>query len=149
MVIGQGINALIRNVLLVFIIIISFSFGQEIDSTKIKTPKKAALWSMLPGGGQIYNGKYLKAGIIITLESLAIWKSIENGKNYNHDVTNDNTNDLYLTDRNKFAWWAFFVHVFGLLDAIVDSHLEPFDPIMENDSSEEITIDKEMPPNGE
>ncbi len=149
MVIGQGINALIRNVLLIFIIIISFSFGQEIDSTKIKTPKKAALWSMLPGGGQIYNGKYLKAGIIITLESLAIWKSIENGKNYNHSITNDNTNDLYLTDRNKFAWWAFFVHVFGLLDAIVDSHLEPFDPIMENESSEEITIDKEMPPNGE
>jgi hypothetical protein len=149
LVIGQGINALIRNVLLVFIIIISFSFGQEIDSTKIKTPKKAALWSMLPGGGQIYNGKYLKAGIIITLESLAIWKSIENGKNYNHSITNDNTNDLYLTDRNKFAWWAFFVHVFGLLDAIVDSHLEPFDPIMKSESIEEITIDKEMPPNGE
>ena len=144
MVIGQGINALIRKVLFV-IIIISFSFGQEIDSTKIKTPKKAALWSILPGGGQIYNGKYLKASIIITLESLAIWQSIENGQNYKIDKSND----TYLTDRNKYAWWAFFIHIFGMLDAIVDRHLEPFDPIMKSESSEEITMDKEIVPNGE
>lgn len=143
-VIGPGINVLIRKVLLIVIIIISFSFGQEIDSTKIKTPKKAALWSILPGGGQIYNGKYLKAGIIITLESLAIWQSIENGKNYNVE----NSNDLYLTNRNKYAWWAFFVHIYGLLDAVVDSHLEPFDQIMEGDILEEKTIEKEAPPNG-
>lgn len=135
---------MIRKVLLIVIIIISFSFGQEIDSTKIKTPKKTALWSILPGGGQIYNGKYLKAGIIITLESLAIWQSIENGKNYNVE----NSNDLYLTNRNKYAWWAFFVHIYGLLDAVVDSHLEPFDQIMEGDIFEEKTIEKEAPPNG-
>ena len=135
---------MIRKVFLIVIIIISFSFGQEIDSTKIKTPKKAALWSILPGGGQIYNGKYLKAGIIITLESLAIWQSIENGKNYNVE----NSNDLYLTNRNKYAWWAFFVHIYGLLDAIVDSHLEPFNQIMEGDILEDKTLEKETPPNG-
>ena len=145
MVIGQGISALIRNVLLIIFTIISFSFGQEIDSVKIKTPKKAALWSIVPGGGQIYNGKYLKAGIIITLETLAIWQSIENGQNYKIDQSNN----IYLTDRNKYAWWAFFVHVFGMLDAIVDCHLEPFDPIMESELSEEITIDREIPLNGE
>ena len=131
---------MIHKVFLIFIIIISFSFGQEIDSTKIKTPKKAALWSILPGGGQIYNGKYLKAGILITLESLAIWQSIENGKNYNID----NSNDQYLTNRNKYAWWAFFLHIFGLLDAVVDSHLEPFDQIMEGAILEEKTIEKEL-----
>jgi hypothetical protein len=131
-------------VFLIFVIIISFLVGQEIDSTKIKTPKKAALWSILPGGGQIYNGKYLKAGIIITLESLAIWQSIENGKSYNIE----NSNDLYLTNRNKYAWWAFFVHVYGLLDAVVDSHLKPFQAIMEDEILEEKTIEKENAPNG-
>ncbi len=131
-------------VFLIIVIISSISFGQEIDSTKIKTPKKAALWSILPGGGQIYNGKYLKAGIIITMESLAIWQSIENGKNYNID----NLNDTYLKDRNKYAWWAFFVHIFGLLDAVVDSHLEPFNQIMEGEVLEEKTLEKENPPNG-
>ena len=143
--IGQGINALIHKVFIIIIIIISFSFGQEIDSVKIKTPKKAALWSMLPGGGQIYNGKYIKAGIIITLESLAIWQSIENGQNYKIDKSND----IYLTDRNKYAWWAFFVHIYGLLDAVVDRHLVTFNPIMENESSEKITLDREILPNGE
>ena len=136
---------MIHKVFIIIIIIISFSFGQEIDSVKIKTPKKAALWSMLPGGGQIYNGKYLKAGIIITLESLAIWQSIENGQNYKIDKSND----IYLTDRNKYAWWAFFVHIYGLLDAVVDRHLVTFNPIMENESSEKITLDREILPNGE
>lgn len=135
---------MIPKVLLIFIIIISFSFGQEIDSTSIKTQRKAALWSILPGGGQIYNEKYLKAGIIITLESLAIWQSIENGKNYNID----NSNDMYLINRNKFAWWAFFIHIYGMLDAVVDSHLEPFNQIMEGDVLEEKTTEEELPPNG-
>ena len=94
----------------------------------------------MPGGGQIYNGKYLKAGIIITLESLAIWQSIENGHNYK----GDNSNDLYLINRNKYAWWAFFVHVYGMLDAIVDRHLEPFNKIMEGDIIEEETIVEEI-----
>lgn len=136
---------MIRKVLFIVIILVSFSFGQEIDSTKIKTPKKAALWSILPGGGQIYNGKYLKAGIIITLESLAIWQSIENGQNYKVD----NSNDLYLTNRNKYAWWAFLVHVYGMLDAIVDRHLKPFDQIMEGEIIEENTVDKEILTDGE
>ena len=135
---------MIHKVFLIFIIIISFSFGQEIDSTKIKTPKKAALWSILPGGGQIYNGKYIKAGILITLESLAIWQSIENGKNYNIN----NSNDIYLTKRNKYAWWAFFIHIYGILDAVVDSHLEPFNQIMEGDVLEKNTLENELPPNG-
>lgn len=132
----------------IFIIIISFSIGQEIDSTNFKTPQKAALWSMLPGGGQIYNGKYIKAGIIITLESLAIWQSVENGISYDHNITYDGTNESYLTDRNKYAWWAFFIHIYGLLDAIVDRHLEPFDPIMDNGSSEIMNIEKESSSDG-
>ena len=135
---------MIHKVFLIFVIISSISFGQEIDSTKIKNPKNAALWSILPGGGQIYNGKYVKAGVIITLESLAIWQSIENGKSYNIE----NSNDLYLTNRNKYAWWAFFIHIYGLLDAVVDSHLKPFKPIMEDEILEEKTIEKETAPNG-
>ncbi|NHZ86648.1 MAG: hypothetical protein GWP19_12340 [Planctomycetia bacterium] len=135
---------MIPKVFLFLILIISFSSGQEIDSTKIKTPKNAALWSIFPGGGQIYNGKYLKAGILITLETLAVWQSIENGKKYKIE----NSNDIYITNRNKFAWWAFFVHIYGMLDAVVDSHLEPFNQIMEGEILDEETIEKEILPNG-
>jgi len=96
----------------------------------------------LPGGGQIYNGKYFKAGIIITLESLAIWKSIDSGNRYSELQIEDD-----LINRNKYAWWAFFVHIYGLLDAVVDSHLEPFEPIMEGEIFEENSIEEEKLPN--
>lgn len=125
---------------LVFLLfIISISFGQNVDSIDVKSPKKAALWSIFPGGGQIYNGKYLKAGILITIESLAIWQSVENGKKYN--VEQD---DSYLTDRNKYAWWALLAHIYGTLDAVVDSHLEPFNEVMDDNSLDEET-EEEIP----
>ncbi len=117
------------------------AFSQSADTLMVKSPKKAALWSIIPGGGQIYNGKYFKAGVLIALESLAIWQSIENSGNY--DQTGE---EKYLNDRNKFAWWALFFHVYGTLDAVVDSHLKPFNEIMdeeilreENDIEEELT----------
>ena len=135
---------MIRKVLLI-ILLISISFGQNIDSLNVKTPKKAALWSILPGGGQIYNGKYVKAGIIITLESLAIWQSIENGQKFK----DNDEDDSFLRDRNKFAWWGLFVHLFGTIDAVVDSHLKPFDEMMDENSFEEVTEIKETQPDGE
>lgn len=128
------------NRFLIIFIATSILYSQEIDSSKVKHPKQAALWSIIPGGGQIYNGDYLKAGLFITLESFALWQSIDNGKKYN----DDNLNDIYLQDRNKYAWWAFFIHVLGFIDAVVDSHLEPFDAIMENDSLEIKYDEKEI-----
>lgn len=135
---------MIRKVLLI-ILLISISFGQNIDSLNVKTPKKAALWSILPGGGQIYNGKYVKAGIIITLESLAIWQSLENGQKFK----DNDEDDSFLRDRNKFAWWGLFVHLFGTIDAVVDSHLKPFDEIMDEKILEEVTEIKETQPDGD
>ena len=127
----------------VFIFIISISIGQEIDSLNIKTPPKAALWSILPGGGQIYNGKYFKAGVLIALESFAVYQTAKNGNEYN-----DSGLEIDLLDRNKNAWWTFFIHMYGLLDAVVDSHLDPFDPIMENDSLEIEVTEEEITPDG-
>jgi len=125
-----------------FILFIAASIlnSQEIDSSKVKHPKQAAWWSIFPGGGQIYNGDYLKAGVFITLESLALWQSIDNGIKY----TNEESNSIYLQERNKYAWWAFFIHIFGFIDAVVDSHLEPFDAIMGNDSLEIKYDEKEI-----
>jgi len=143
LVIGEGIADLSKKVLLL-LLLISISFGQNVDSLRIKTPKKAALWSILPGGGQIYNGKYIKAGLLITLESLALWQSIENGKDYK-----DTNTDSFLKDRNKFAWWALLTHLYGTIDAVVDSHLEPFDEMMEDDSFDKIIENEEIIPDGE
>ena len=41
-------------------------------------------------------------------------------------------------ERNKYAWWMFFIYVYGMLDAVVDAHLNTFNAVMteEIESSE-------------
>ena len=43
------------------------------DSTLIKKPKTAFYLSLIPGGGQLYNEKFLKGSILMGLESFAIY----------------------------------------------------------------------------
>ena len=118
---------------------------QEGDSLSfIKSPKKAALSALVfPGGGQLYNGKKLKAGLIISMELYSIinwYSSADLYKNY------DEQNNLkyplpkyrYLEKRNKYVWWIGFIYIYGLIDAVVDAHLHPFDDIM----SEDIYLDE-------
>ena len=40
-------------------------FGSSSDSTFMKSPKTAFIASVIPGGGQIYNGKLIKGLAII------------------------------------------------------------------------------------
>lgn len=136
---------MIRKLLLLAIVILSITYGQKPDSIEVKTPKKAALWGILPGGGQIYNGKYFKAGVLITLESLAIGLAIDSGNQYHE--TEDNT---YLLNRNRYAWWAFFIHIFGVLDAVVDQHLKTFDDVMQDEliKPETNNLEEELQPDG-
>ena len=55
----------------------------------------------------------------------------------NYDEQNNSKYPLpkyrYLEKRNKYVWWIGFVYIYGLIDAIVDAHLQPFDNIMEED----------------
>ena len=84
--------------------------------------------------GQAYNGKLLKSAIIIGLEVSAYnaWKN-------NAEMYDDYHMDFplkkhrYLEKRNKYAWWIWFFYMFGMLEAVVDAHLYPFDNIMESD----------------
>lgn len=109
--------------------------GAETDSVAVKSPKKAALLGfVLPGAGQAYNGKYLKAGLILGCEALVTWRFLENRDSYlNYDSSMDLRQGRYLEKRNKYAWWMFFIYIYGVLDAVVDAHLEPFEEIMLED----------------
>ena len=119
--------------------------NQENDSLSLnKSPKKAALSALIfPGGGQLYNGKKIKAGLIISMELYSIinwYSSADLYKNY--DEQNDSKYPLpkyrYLEKRNKYVWWIGFIYIYGLIDAVVDAHLHPFDDIM----SEDIYLDE-------
>ena len=125
---------------ILFVICFSFSLLQgeahPDTSTSIKSPKKAASSALVfPGGGQLYNGKIIKAGLILAGEVIAIINWHKNSQLYSsYDANNDAEFPLpkhrYLEKRNKSVWWIGFIYIYGLIDAIVDAHLHPFEDVM-------------------
>ncbi len=93
-------------------------------------PGTALLAGLLPGGGQIYNGKWLKAALFVGVEAyyFSRWQeSREFFVNYD-DYELPFSRNKYLENRNKFAWWIAAYYIMGMLDAYVDAHLAPFPP---------------------
>lgn len=108
---------------------------------KLKSPTRAALYSaVIPGGGQLYNRSYLKAGAFFALEaSLA-------GAALYHDAKADDYKDKLnaTTDatlqreyrnlrkdqqdlRTRFFWLLGFAAAGSVLDAYVEAHLDGFE----------------------
>ena len=97
--------------------LISISFSQEkgyIDSSKVRNPLLAWKLSTIPGLGQIYNGKYLKAIGFVAAEYTAV-NRFNKYKESNH-----------IGLRNTYAWWIFGLYVWNILDAYVDAQLSTF-----------------------
>jgi len=100
-----------------------------------RSSTKALLWSIIPGGGQIYNKQYVKAGIDILAESLllgtAIQYHIEMNDAYSlYEETHnqayyDEYNYYYQQQQNMLWWWAT-VKLLAVLDAYVDAKLFNF-----------------------
>ncbi len=132
---------------ILLIVCCTWLFPQEVDSIKTKSPVKAALYgAMFPGAGQVYNGRWFKAAMILSLEVISIYQWTLNGDIYkNYESGNyDLRKQRYLEKRNKFAWWAVFMYAYGMLDAVVDAHLNPFKSVMsENIESPEIEREEE------
>ena len=103
-----------------------------------KSPSKAVLYSLIPGGGQVYNGKYLKAILIMSAGAYSAYNFI-----LNRNLYLDTDRSRYRERRNKFAWWIGFVYIYGLIDAMVDSHLAAF----ENDDFDELPIETDKDQN--
>ena len=118
--------------LLFFLNVILTAQVTRADSTLIKNPKTAFYLSVVPGGGQLYNGKILKGSLVFALESFAMYSWLENAKIYrDYDLINKPlSKNRYLEKRNKYAWWVIFIYFYSMIDAMVDAHLSPFDQIM-------------------
>ena len=128
------------------LLLLSFNLNAQVDkvdSTLIKNPQKAFYLSIIPGGGQIYNQKYLKGSIVIVLETVAIYYWLENSKIYKNYNSEEHflRQNRYLEKRNKYAWWVIFLYFYSMIDAMVDAHLSPFDDIMST-SIEDVEGDK-------
>ena len=119
--------------IIVFIVCCTSLYPQEVDSVNIKSPAKAALnRAMIPGGGQVYNGRWLKGALLLSLEAAAINQWYSNGDIYKKYESGNYSlsKHRYLEKRNKFAWWVVFIYVYGMIDAVVDAHLNSFNSVM-------------------
>jgi hypothetical protein len=120
---------------LFFSLLLSYNLSaqiNEVDSTLIKNPRQAFLFSLVPGGGQFYNQKYIKGSLVMGLETLALYSWLENSKIYKDYDSEEYSlrQNRYLEKRNKYAWWVIFLYFYSMIDAMVDAHLSPFDDIM-------------------
>ena len=109
---------------------------------------------VIPGGGQIYNKKYLKAGVYIVVESIFIYGAVVQDQRLNDtrdevkylelDGIPDSTQpidnleflvDRYKKERNNFIWLSIGTILLSAGDAYVDSYFSEFkrDIIIEGD----------------
>tara|TARA_B100000029_G_scaffold222301_2_gene220089 strand:- start:18241 stop:18672 length:432 start_codon:yes stop_codon:yes gene_type:complete len=123
----------------IFLILITgFCFGHAEKEQQLKNPKIAFYFSLVPGLGQVYNGKWLKSALLIGLEIAAYDAWTRNKDIYNNwdPETSPKEYELpkyrYLAKRNKYAWWIGFIYVYGMIDAVVDAHLHKFDQVMDS-----------------
>ena len=120
--------------LILFVFLIGLSYGQDLKKERIKDPKKAFYFSLIPGMGQVYNGKLLKSAIVIGLEIAAYNACLNNLDIYNN-YENGNyplRKHRYLEKRNKYTWWVGIIYVYAMIDAVVDAHLYKFDHVMDS-----------------
>jgi len=97
---------------------------------KGKSPTGALLRSMvIPGWGQLYNGKPLKAVIYAGAQLSFIYAAHVQNDRYHHyrALEMDDYADFYQNDRNRQLWWLFGITLLSMGDAFVDAHLYGFD----------------------
>jgi hypothetical protein len=102
--------------------------------------------AVIPGWGQAYNDKYLKAGIVLAGEGALAFQVLQERKRENQAVDReiailqsggDPTDPAFIlaqndeeTHRNKkinWIWWGIAAHLLSMMDAYVDAHLATFD----------------------
>jgi len=105
-----------------------------------KNPTKAALLSaFIPGSGQIYNEKYLKASGVAATQGYLIYKTIDSNNNMQkYKKRRDDINEIdkkeynhlkyidYHDKRQSFIFWVGFSVLLSAMDAYVDAHLINF-----------------------
>ena len=116
------------------IVIFSLILGQdqEVDSLSQKSPKIAALRSfMFPGGGQFYNDQPIKGSILSSAGIASAYLYLDFSNKYRRsDNLDSSIKKDYLYKRNRYGWWVIIVYIYGLLDAVVEAHLHPFNKVM-------------------
>ena len=118
----------------------SFIFSQynDVDTLQSKSPQTAAIRSFVfPGGGQYYNGQPIKGAVLSTFGVASAVLYMDFSEKYkNSEGVSQSDKKNFLHQRNRYGWWIIIVYIFGLLDAVVEAHLHPFDEVKNEDLEE-------------
>ncbi len=96
-------------------------------SHPLPSPKGAMIRSiLLPGWGQWYNDKKIKAGIVFLAETGIIGSAVYWGKKANNE-TDTLYRDFYIDNRNLAFWYLGGFILLSMADAFVDAPLSGFD----------------------
>jgi hypothetical protein len=122
-------------VLLIFLLP-SLCFSQKLDISKadtarvIKSPRGAMLRSLaVPGWGQLYNGKIIKAVGFAAAESFIMYMYLKN-HNEMKKAEFAYKREEFMDQRNAFGWYMALAVILSITDAYVDAYLVNFDKDM-------------------
>jgi hypothetical protein len=113
-------------------------------SVELKSMKKALLWSIIPGFGQMYNREFGKQGLLYMAfigSATSIWTSqnmVEYYVDRKHVVEKESTTSeeyervdervtYYRKNRNQYIWAIALLYLYSIGDAAVDALLSDFD----------------------
>ena len=131
---------IIKNIFILIVFISSIFPQKKMDfrteDEQAKDPNIALKKSLIfPGIGQLYNDQKIKGYTLIAAELFSLYNFNENRKKYkDFNESYGKSQDYYLRERNRFAWIAIGLYFYGILDSVVEAHLDDFDKIVkEND----------------
>lgn len=113
-------------------------------SNELRSMKSAALWAIIPGFGQMYNGEFGKAGLLymgLMGASVSVWTSqnmVEYYLDRKHMQAGESTTSedyervvervtYYRKNRNQYIWASALLYLYSIGDAVVDALLSDFD----------------------
>ena len=119
-------------------------YNNNYRSTDYRDMKTAVLWALLPGGGQIFNRDFGKAGLVYMglLGAAASVATSQNMVNYyldrKHLIEKESPTSeeydriservtYYRKNRNTYIWGATLIYLYSIADAAVDALLSDFD----------------------
>ncbi len=113
----------------------------SLTALEISRPYRAGAYSLiLPGGGQIYNKAYVKAGIVIGVQGYLIGTALHHNakKKDFQSLANQTANPFdqqyYQLQADDYAdrlrsdyWWMGITTALSVIDAWIDAHLVDFE----------------------
>lgn len=130
-------------------------------ATRRKSPT-GALWRSfaLPGWGQIYNGEYVKAGVMMAAQGGTLYLAIDNyliSRRYLREaraapskeerLEKLERREQYIVETEFWGWLFVGVLAFSMMDAYVDAHLADWD-VSDLPADEEASSRLHVTPNG-